>query len=491
MRRIVTCISLVAMLCFASIAHAATIFQISGGGDGHGIGMSQYGAYGYALDGQDYPFILAHYYEGTTLGSTNPDQTVRVLLATGAASFSGAIRADGKKLTAGDTYSVRAQAGGSLAVYSQAGKKIGSFGSPLTVTGPGPLDLAGHGLYRGAFEFRAIGSQVQTVNAIGLDDYVRGVISAEMPSTWPAQALDAQAVAARTYAITSNVNGDGYRLYPDTRSQMYEGVSAETPATDAAVAATRGQIVTYNGAPAETFFFASSGGYTEDIQNVWLGTTPEPWLRGVPDPYDGAGGNPYHRWSYRLTVAAASAKLGSLLKGRLLGIVVTKRGVSPRVVTAQVVGTRGRTSVTGPQLQSIFGLDSTYMMFTAISSAPGAVAPPPAPSATPGPSTGGVASLREAVRYVYLSAAEVRAFVSPAEVRAFAPAPPVPRGVHGRVFPAPAGAPAQMQVRTKTGWRTVRVVRLGSGGAYGVRLTHRGIYRLVYHYVVGPTITVG
>ena len=115
---------------------------------------------------------------------------------------------------------------------------------------------------------------MQTVNAVGLDDYVRGVVAAEMPSSWAAAALEAQAVAARTYAITTDVGGNGYDLYPDTRSQMYGGVEAETPATDAAVAATGGQIVTYDGKPAVTYFFASSGGHTESIQNVWAGATP-------------------------------------------------------------------------------------------------------------------------------------------------------------------------------------------------------------------------
>ena len=152
---------------------------------------------------------------------------------------------------------------------------------------------------------------------------------------------------------------------------MYGGVAAETAATDAAVAATSGQIVTYDGRPAVTYFFASSGGYTEDIQNVWTGATPEPWLRGVPDPYDGAGGDPYHRWSYEMSVAAAGRKLGSLVKGRLLGIVVTRHGVSPRILEAAVVGTRGRTSVSGTALQGIFGLPTTYATFTAISTSVG------------------------------------------------------------------------------------------------------------------------
>ena len=179
-----------------------------------------------------------------------------------------------------------------------------------------------------------------TVNVVGLDDYVQGVIAAEMPSTWSAEALKAQAVAARTYAITTDVAGGFYNLYPDTRSQMYRGVGAETPATDAAVAATSGQIVTYKGAPAVTYFFASSGGYTENVEDAWPGATPDPWLRGVPDPYDGAGGDPYHHWTRQMSLAAATKDLGRLVKGRLVGIKVTKT----RRVAADHVRQRDRDS---------------------------------------------------------------------------------------------------------------------------------------------------
>ncbi len=360
-------ISVIVALGAASVAHAATIFQINGGGDGHGIGMSQYGAYGYALHGADYQSILGHYYQGTSLGSTDPKQLVSVLLSTGQAHFSGASSAGAQKLKPSLTYSVRVLPNGWLGLFKPTGKRLAKFSSSLTASGPGPLDLAGRGAYRGSLQFSVAGSRVQTVNVVGLDDYVQGVIAAEMPVSWPMAALETQAVAARTYAITSNVAGHGYQLYSDTRSQMYGGVSAETTASNAAVAATRGQIVTYKGAPATTYFFASSGGHTENIENVWLGSAPEPWLKGVPDPYDGAGGDPYHRWAIRMTLAAAQKKLGRLVRGRLRGIHVTQRGVSPRVVSAEVVGTRGLTPVTGLQLQSVFGLMSTYMRFTTIS----------------------------------------------------------------------------------------------------------------------------
>ncbi len=464
MRKLAITASLVVTLAIAPAASAATGFFISGGGDGHGIGMSQYGAYGYALHGKDYRFILAHYYQGTALGTTNPAQTVRVLISTGSAAFSGATSAGDKKLKAGHTYSVRAMSDGTLALYDQNGKKAGQFQSPLRVTGPAPLELVGHGPYRGALEFRAVGGGVQTVDALALDDYVRGVVAAEMPSSWSPEALKAQAVAARTYAITANIGGNGYALYSDTRSQEYGGVGSETPSTDAAVAATRGQIVTYNGAPATTFFFASSGGYTEDIQNVWLGSTPQRWLRGVADPYDGAGGNPYHRWSYQLSLTAATHDLGSLVKGTLVGVQVIKHGVSPRVVSAQVVGTRGRTSVSGPQLQSIFNLPSTYMIFSTISATPGA------------PSSGG-----QAPRRTWLDS--VRAAIA-------AIAPP-PRGLHGKIFPASKGASITIQRSTARGWRTAGHTHLAAGGRYSVRLRAVGRYRIVYRGVPGPAITVG
>ena len=352
----------------ASPARGAALFYIRGGGAGHGIGMSQYGAYGYALHGQDYHFILGHYYQGTALGTTNPRQVVHVLLATGSASFSGASAAGHTRLNPSRTYRVRALSTGRLQITDSAGRPIGrSAAAPLTVSGSSPLEVRGVGGYRGSLQFRPTGrGGVETVNAVGLDDYVRGVVSAEMPAGWLPAALQAQAVAARTYAITTTVNGDGYDLYADTRSQVYGGVGAETPSTDAAVAATRGQIVIYGGRPADTYFFASSGGYTENIENVWPGASPEPWLRGVSDPYDGAAGDPYHRWGQQMSLGAAAAHLHGLVRGSLDGITVTRRGASPRILRASIIGTRGQTGVSGATLQSAFSLPTTYATFTVI-----------------------------------------------------------------------------------------------------------------------------
>lgn len=466
LRRLPLIACMLTLLLAAPAARAAGTFFIRGGGYGHGIGLSQYGAGGLAAHGKDFRSILTHYYSGTAIGHVDPRQIVRVLLKGGAAAFSGATTAGAQKLHPELTYTIKALADGSLKLLDPNGKAVGRFPAPLTVSGPGPLNLAGLGAYRGALEFRPDGAGgVQTVDAVGIDDYVRGVIAAEMPAAWPAQALAAQAVAARTYAITTSVSGNGYTLYPDTRSQMYGGVAAETASTDAAVAATSGDVVTYAGQPVATPFFASSGGYTENVENVWSGATPEPWLRGVRDPYDDFAGDPYHRWAYNLSPANAARRLGALVKGRLLGIRVTRHGASPRILTAQVVGTKGVSTVSGATLQRIFGLPTTLVRFVMVNTAPGL----PAPGA------------RDRTRR--LSSGEYWKTV-------LAGALSGPRGLHGFVLAGGRHATVTVQEQLMGGWVTVTRARVRASGAYAVRLSRAGRFRVVYLGLDGPAIDV-
>jgi stage II sporulation protein D len=457
-------------------AYGAGTFYIRGGGYGHGIGMSQYGAYGYARHGKSYGFILRHYYQGTRIGHTDPNQIVRVLLKTGESSFAGATRAAGKALNPSLTYSVRPLADGAVALYNAKGKKLAAAQPPLVATGPGPLAVAGLGTYHGSLEFRPDGAGgVETIDALGLDNYVRGVVASEIPSTWAPAALKAQAVAARTYAITTNVDGAGFDLYPDTRSQMYGGVGAETAATDAAVAATRGRIVTYDGNPAVTYFFSSSGGYTEDIQNVWPGSAPEPWLRGVPDPYDGAGGNPYHHWGFELSAAAAASKLGTLVEGSLVGIAVTRTGVSPRILAARVLGTRGTVPVTGVELQHVFGLQTTLAKFTTITTV-----------ARFGPPPSGTAASRTAGK-----PAGARAVAALVPLVKAAVAGTTPR-LAGVVFPASRPRSVHVQRSAHGHWRTIKSrLSLGSGGSYSIVVPAPGTYRIVAGGLDGPSVKLG
>ena len=199
-----------------------------------------------------------------------------------------------------------------------------------------------------------------TVVRVPLERYVRGVVSAEMPSSWPLAALEAQAIASRTYALTSHAGGSRFDVYADTRSQVYKGAAAETSQTNTAVAATAGQIVTYAGHPAITYFFASSGGHTEDVQYAFEGSEPQPWLQGVTDPYESSSTH----WKYSLSGATAAARLSGLFKGSLRGIEVLRRGSSPRIVLASVLGTRGDAHVSGSELAYRLGLPSTWAYFS-------------------------------------------------------------------------------------------------------------------------------
>lgn len=429
-------VGLTALACAGPACAASTVY-VRGGGFGHGVGLSQYGAYGYALHGKDYRWILAHYYQGTQLGTTNPNRPVSVLLSTGRAAFAGATAAGKTRLRPGTTYEVRALASGALKLVATSGKKVRkTFMAPLTVTGPGPLQLAGKGAYRGSLRFTPDGTGgVQTVNVVGLDDYVRGVVASEMPAGWALPALEAQAVAARTFAITGSVAGNGFALYDDTRSQVYGGVGAETPSSDQAVAATRGQIVTYDGQPAITYFSSSSGGHTESIQNAFAGATPEPWLRGVPDRYDGVAGNPNHSWRYGMSLATVVGKLGSLVKGRLLGITVLEHGVSPRIIEAAVVGTGGRTVVSGAVLARIFALPGTPAAFTTISTT----------------ASGGQLT--------------------------------------GAVYPAPRRGRVAVQAWTGRAWRKLTTAPIRGHGHYAVVLPGAGHFRVRYGKLTGSSVT--
>lgn len=347
---------------------AATAQQrlvVTGAGFGHGVGMSQYGAWNMAMQGARHDAILRHYYRGTKLGRTpRSAATVRVLLAEPrTVTFSGATRAGGTALRAGTRYSARID-GGSVAIAG--GGRTVRVAAPVRISGRGPLQVGVLGRYRGALELRPAeddAGAVQVVNAVGLEDYVRGVLADEMPGSWAIEALKAQAVAARTYAIATDKDGPGYDHYADTRSQMYGGVAAESARTDTAVAATRDRVVTYRGRPVATYFMASSGGRTESAANAF-GGDPQPWLVSVADPADRFAANPYRSWTRTFTLAEAERLLGDLVQGSLRAIDVTARGDSPRVLRARVVGTGGATATDGATLRARLDLPDTWASFT-------------------------------------------------------------------------------------------------------------------------------
>lgn len=363
---IATAIVVAVTLLLASNARAGVRWTMVGHGFGHGVGMSQYGAYGYAEHGKGYRFILGHYYSGTTIGTLPGPRIVRVLIGVerGDVGFGGATSACGRRLAPGRSYAVHRVPRG-VQLRTSGGKVLANCGRKLRAVGRGRVRIGGSA-YRGALEVLPTESDrgaLNVVNALPVDQYVKGVIANESPPSWPAAELEAQAVAARSFALTGGVEGNGFDLYDDTRSQVYKGLSSETAATNQAANATRGQVVMYGGQIAETFFSACSGGETESVQNVFFGP-PIPYLVGVPDPYDGAC--PLHTWKLHFSERDISSRLGSYLRSALKRIVVTQRGISPRIVWAKLYGTGGVTKIRGDQLQSALGAYSTWMSFRKI-----------------------------------------------------------------------------------------------------------------------------
>jgi SpoIID/LytB domain protein len=353
----------------APVGHAAqpvspTVF-VAGHGWGHGIGLAQYGAYGYALHGWHYDKIVAHYYPGTTLGPA-PLKKVRVLLAQGTkravvSSSSPFVVRDGSgkshKLPAGT------QAfGPGLKLKLAAQQDAKALPGPLVfLPGADPLALGGRP-YRGTLRVKAVGSALQVVNIIGLEPYLWGVVPSEMPDRWPAEALEAQAVVARTYALRHLHTGD-FDLYPDTRSQVYGGIAAESPTASDAVNLTAGKVVLYQAGLADTYFFSSSGGKTADVQDVWPSSDPVPYLVSVPDPYDTL--SPYHDWGpLRFTAGAVGRRLH--VPG---GLVDLHADVAPsgRVRTLTLVGASGERTLSGAVVRRALGLRSTWFQIGMLS----------------------------------------------------------------------------------------------------------------------------
>jgi stage II sporulation protein D len=359
-----------AILLAAGVAAAATLgvapgagaatWVIKGHGAGHGVGMSQYGAYGLARHGRTYRSILGHYYRHTRVGSTR-NSTIKVLLDSGegSVSFRKATRACGKRLRRRRSY-VFDSSGSGVTLRRAGGGRLASCGHSGTARSRGTIRIGGQGLYRGDLRATASGSGLLIINLVGVNAYVKGVVANEMPSSWSRAALEAQAVAARSYALSTS-RGGPFDVYDDTRSQVYGGKSTEVASTNRACKLTSGRVVKFRGRVATTYFYSSSGGQTESVQFGFPGSDPVPYLKSVRDPYDGI--SPDHDWKVRYTQSGIESRLQGLFAGRLRRIRVLKRGDSPRIVLARVVGSKGSSRISGPGLQARLNLKSTWMRF--------------------------------------------------------------------------------------------------------------------------------
>jgi SpoIID/LytB domain protein len=209
--------------------------------------------------------------------------------------------------------------------------------------------------YRGKLVVSSDGKTVSVIDVVGLEQYLKGVVPAEMPSGWPAEALKAQAVAARSYALANLAGSGPFDLYGDTRSQVYGGVPVETEAASAAVDATAGQVLTYDGRVADTLFHASSGGRT--MSSLEATGRAVPYLVSVKDPYDVL--SPYHDWGPLLLDAATAAKALEL-PAAITGLQETAWPSGRVRSLALTTAGEATASFTGNQLRVALGLRSTW-----------------------------------------------------------------------------------------------------------------------------------
>jgi stage II sporulation protein D len=364
-------VGLVATPLAAAQGSPEVSYRFEGRGYGHGVGMSQYGARGAAAAGLNARAILAHYYRGTTL-ATVPRAVLRVRLierrrraSVGAGVAFTARPAGGQSVLLPAKSSLRATAAGRIIRLTARNGAVRLRGTSITLIPRrgGALRLNGR-RYRGALVLQSVpGSRLNVINRVDLERYLLGVVPKEVPAHWgddTPEALRAQAIAARTYALAlRRPLAPGFDLRSTVRAQVYGGRDAEDRRTTAAVRATRGQVLTFEGKIIPALFFSTSGGRTENVENIF-GGHPLPYLTSVPDPYD--AGAPYHRrWPDPPTVSAA--RLGRLLGlgGPVASFTITRRGVSPRVLAADVVTTDGVVhAMTGEDVRRALGLRDTW-----------------------------------------------------------------------------------------------------------------------------------
>ncbi|HVN12135.1 MAG TPA: SpoIID/LytB domain-containing protein, partial [Kineosporiaceae bacterium] len=370
-------------------------FVLGGGGFGHGVGMSQYGAQAQALAGRSAAQILAGYYTGTTVTAVRDDADIRVQIlgdVTSTRITAGAVDELGGWYTIavgrralkgrlGDRLAVATSGAGVRATLTHAGRSASIAGSRLVVRWQGTREMAGpatvvrvqgaSATYRwGRLEITNILGLLNVVDVLRLrDEYLNGID--EVPASWAPAALQAQAIAARTYAIKAMAAGV-YRwcdchVYDDTRSQVFHGWSRQAapgsgPRWTAAVRATTasrrtGRVVTYRGAPIDAVYFSSDGGHTENSEDVW--STVVPYLRGVPDPWSAGAGNPLATWSRTRSQAQVAAAFGL---SDVVSLDLSDRTAGGGVRVAVATSSAGvRSRISGASLENRLGLPSWWV----------------------------------------------------------------------------------------------------------------------------------
>jgi len=332
MKKFITAILFAAFTASTFIAQAAGVpprFIITGSGFGHGVGLSQIGAEGLALEGKSASEILGYYFPGTTIATTPITQDIRVNIAH--QSTYQAITGTNLQLFKGDLTTIPTPIpNGATLKFAVVGKVISPTitvkGSPTQILSPNPyfslkwdgiIKVAGVSLKYGSVGLRVVANKMEVTATMKLDtEYVYGI--SEMSSAWPTAAIQSQAIASRTYGL-SRINSIrkecDCNVYNTIYDQNYVGYSKESEPTigalwRAAVDATSGMSISYNGTPINVYFFSSSGGTTQRSEDVW--GTAYPYLTNVPDPYslDLVLNPTYSHWQRVINQSDMSAACG-------------------------------------------------------------------------------------------------------------------------------------------------------------------------------------
>jgi len=315
--------------------------RFCGHGWGHGVGLGQWGAKGMALAGLSYRFIDQHFYTGATWASLDTAHApIHVGILWGTATYR-VVPSGPAQLIAGTR--VTNVAPGQILSFSVSGglQKIvpTSAGTRMAVYGPSGR----YHSYRGTIVAQPSGGLLYIINVLPIEDYLRGL--GEVPSSWPLEAIKAQIVAARCYALTHMGSTALYDVDDTTQFQVYRGIDSESASQNAAVDQTAGQVLMYGGRVVEAFFSASDGGHTANVTDVFGGSLATyPYLRGVLDPWDVVA--PRHTWytgvyAYATLERVYFSSADVATYGHLVGFDLRDRDASDRLNTVGLIGTRG------------------------------------------------------------------------------------------------------------------------------------------------------
>jgi SpoIID/LytB domain protein len=346
-------------------------FYVQGkGGYGHGVGMTQFGAKGMAEQEYKYDEIIKYYYTGVNIEKRNTDNVnikVKISLDLGSPDIN---------ITSDQPYSVVYKTKDNdteqivenqIACPAQSTTSFKYMDGNIVITNDKVIDDStqlpqtivsidavrvipsdtgvlsyinkGNPLpYAGEFKIYPNNSSknLDLINILPLEEYLRGVVPAEMPSSWHEEALKAQTLAARTYALRRISDKKIFDVYDSTLSQAYKGLSVVNDKVDNLIKATKGEVVTYNGGLADTVYSASAGGYTVDSTFAW-GGSDVPYLKGKPDPYDNSEYATYW-WNVNITRDQISSAYPQV--GVVLNVEITNK-MFDRPVELKITGTKG------------------------------------------------------------------------------------------------------------------------------------------------------